>query len=65
MNQLHIYKKIKKKNLCWILYDVHSKYTHKDKWKYIFDCLDFHSISQFEDIVNKMNKQILNYKVIK
>ena len=42
--------------------DGHSKYTNKDKWEYIFESLDFHSISQFENIVSKMNKKILNYK---
>lgn len=40
----------------------HIKYTNKDKWQYIFDFLDFHSIKQFENIVEKKNKQIENYK---
>ena len=38
------------------------KYTNQDKWKYIFDNLDFNTINQFEDIINKMNKKILSYK---
>jgi hypothetical protein len=42
--------------------DGHVKYTHQDKWKDIYDNLDFHSIDQFEGIVNKMNKKILEYK---
>ena len=38
------------------------KYTNQDKWKYIFDNLDFNTINQFEDNINKMNKKILSYK---
>ena len=42
--------------------DGHIKYTNKDKWKYIFDNFDFKTMNQFEDIVDKMNKKILDYK---
>ena len=42
--------------------DGHVKYTHKDKWKDIYNFLDFHTIGQFEDIVRKMNKKIKDYK---
>jgi len=42
--------------------DGHIKYTHMDKWKDIFNSLDFHTIREFEKIVDKMNKKILNYK---
>ena len=42
--------------------DGHIKYTNQDKWQHIFDYLDFHSIKQFEKIVDKMNKQIKDYK---
>ena len=38
------------------------KYINQDKWKYIFDNLDFNTINQFKDIINKMNKKILSYK---
>ena len=33
-----------------------------DKWKDIFNSLDFHTIREFEKIVDKMNKKILKYK---
>ena len=33
-----------------------------DSHVYIFDNLDFNTINQFEDIINKMNKKILSYK---
>ena len=42
--------------------DGHEKYTHKDRWKYIFDCFDFKTINQFDDIISTMNKKILDYK---
>ena len=40
----------------------HVKYTFKDKWKYIFQNFKFNTISQFEEIVSKKNKEILKYK---
>ena len=42
--------------------DGHVKYTHKDKWKDIYNFLDFRTIRQFKEIVNKMNKKIKDYK---
>ena len=42
--------------------DGHIKYTNQDKWKYIFDSFEFNTINQFETIVNRMNKKILDYK---
>ena len=50
------------KEICSTFNDSHVKYTNQDKWKYIFDNLDFNTINQFEDIINKMNKKILSYK---
>ena len=42
--------------------DSNEKYTNQDKWKYIFDNLDFNNINQFVEIINKMNKKKLSYK---
>ena len=40
----------------------HVKYTFRDKWKYIFEKFKFKTINEFEEIVSKKNKEILNYK---
>ena len=39
-------------------HDGHVKYTNRDKWKDIFESLDFRTISEFDKIVEKMNKKI-------
>ncbi len=43
-------------------HDGHVKYTNRDKWKDLFESLDFRTISEFDKIVEKMNKKLLKYK---
>ena len=42
--------------------DGHKKYTNEDKWKEIYENLNFQSVSEFKNIVKKMSYKILNYK---
>lgn len=40
----------------------HKKFTNQEKWVSNYESLEFQSVSEFKNIVKKMNYKILNYK---